>query len=426
MRVESPSGYPQTARLRSVAPAAGGGAQDWVLWGSELSPFALKVEALLRFGSVPFRWLPAGGSFAAAVRGEWRRRRLIAGRLPLTYPRLTPLDEFPQVPYLFGPSGENLYDSSAIGRWLAEEAPFRTPRTAALLPRDDAALRFAVRLVDEALDEVGLYLVHHNRWVIAARDNDAGLRLAREFRPLLGPMAAALARSFPARQVRRLHYLFSVAPPGATTWNDLPVRLRPPARAGFPPTHALLEQAFAELLAAVEPVLARRPYLFGDRFTLADASLYGQLCMNRKDPSAWALARRSAPATAAWIDRVVVGDFAAHRDDGALGLDAALAPLLAWGGRVFVPLMQQNAAAFERHRRAGETVFNEAAFNAGRALYDGELLGHPFRGVVKTFQVRVWQDLRREWDALDGVARGRLAAVLPAPDGFDRDTAGFP
>ncbi|MFI5367311.1 MAG: hypothetical protein ACHQ4J_17005, partial [Candidatus Binatia bacterium] len=226
-------------------------AHRWVLWGSELSPFALKVQALLRFSEVPFRWLPATGPFADALRLERRRRRLIARRLPLTWPRMTPLDEFPQVPFLFGPRGENLYDSSAIGAWLAEHAPVRSARAAALLPREDAALRFAVRLVDEALDELGLYLVHHNRWVGSARDNNAGVRLARELRPLLGPLAPIVGRMFPGRQVRRLPYLLSVARGDATTWGDLPARLRPPARPGFPPTHELLEQVFSELLATV-------------------------------------------------------------------------------------------------------------------------------------------------------------------------------
>ena len=107
--------------------------------------------------------------------------------------------------------------------------------------------------------------------MLAARDNDAGARLAQELRPLLGPAAALLGHVFPARQVRRLPYLFSVADPDVPAQADLPARLRPPPRAGFPATHALLDQAFAELLAGVEPVLASRPFLFGDRFSLADA-----------------------------------------------------------------------------------------------------------------------------------------------------------
>jgi len=397
---------------RERVPPRIDGDREWVLWGSALSPFALEVEALLRFARVPFRWLPAGGPWRTAHRHELRRRRLVAGRLPLAWPQKTALDEFPQVPFVFGPAGENLYDSSAIGAWLATPGVAPDARSASLLPDTDPALAFAVRLVDEALDEVGLYLVHHNRWVLSARDNDAGVRLAREMRPLVGPLSPLVARFCPARQVRRLPYLFSVAPPIAA-WSDLPSRLRPPERRGFPPTHALLDQAFDELLVAVEPVLAGRPYLFGERFTVGDASLYGQLAMNVADPSAWALIRRRAPATARWVERLATGDFGAHRPGGASTLDATTAPLLQWIARVFVPLMQQNHAAWTDHRDRGETVFNERAFDAGRACYDGELLGHPFRSVAKTFQVRVWQDLGRAWHGLSPGDRTRLAALMP-------------
>ncbi len=411
----------------------------WVLWGSELSPYALKLEALLRFHGVPYRWLPVSARFPEAQRAALRRARLVAGRQPLTWPRKTELDEFPMVPFLFGPGGENLYDSSAIAEWLdrldrgwldrewldregGSGAGFGgRARAASLIPDADPALRFAVRLVDEALDEVGLYLVHHNRWVVAARDTDAGARLAREVRPLLGPAATLLAHRFPARQVRRLPYLFSVADPEDEAFADLPRHLRPPARAGFPPTHALLEQAFAELLAAVEPVLDARPFLFGERFCLADASLYGQLGIHRCDPSARAWIARDAPATQAWIERIARGDLDGAAPGGALALDAALAPLLAWVGRSFVPLMRANSAAWERARASGETRFNEAAFDAGRALYDGELLGRPFRSVVKTFQVQVWRDLLGAWGALDESERARVDALGAAVGRATRD-----
>lgn len=387
---------------------------SWVLWGSKLSPFALKVEALLRFARVPHRWLPAEGSSREALRFGWRRVQLIRGRIPLTSPPRDPLDEFPLVPFLLGPGGENLYDSTAIGVWLDAEG---ITREAPLLPALPA-LRFAVQLVDEALDEIGLYLVHHNRWVIAARDNDAGARLARELRPLLGPLAASVRFSFPARQVRRLPYLFSVAPPGAA-FDDLSTRLRPPARAGFPPTHALLDELFASLLAALEPLLAAQPFLFGERFTLADASVYGQLAMNLSDPSASELIRRRAPAVHAWVSRLAQGDFTGQRGDGMLLLGDAHAPLLAWIAAGFVPLMQQNQTAFDRHRARGETRFNEPAFDAGRALYDGVLLGRPFRSVAKSFQVRVWRDLVRVWRALAAEERERVEALLPGDAPLD-------
>jgi len=389
---------------------------NWTLWGSTLSPFALKVEVLLRFARLPYRWLPAQGGFSEALRFSRRRAQLVRGRLPLSWPPLDELDEFPLVPFLFGARGENLYDSSAIGFWLDAQGHTQEPL---LIPAGDGPLRFAVRLVDEALDEVGLYLVHHNRWVVSARDNDAGLRLESEMRPLLGPLARVVGRAFPARQVRRLPYLFSVAPPGAS-FGDLPARLRPPERLGFPETHALLDAAFSQLLAALEPIVATQAFLFGERFTLADASLYGQLAMNRLDPSADSRIRSCAPALHAWVERLSRGEFRGHAAAGELTLTGVHAPLLAWIAGTFVPLMQQNHDAWERHAARGETRFNEAAFDAGRSLYDGELMGRPFRSVAKTFQVRVWRDLRRDWAALPVASQAQLVNLLPAGTRLDR------
>ena len=53
-----------------------------------------------------------------------------------------------------------------------------------------------------------------------------------------------------------------------------------------------------------------------------------------------------------------------------------------------------------------------AAFDAGRALYDGTLLGKPFRSVVKSFQVQVWSEIQVAWDALSGEERARLAPFV--------------
>ena len=76
--------------------------------------------------------------------------------------------------------------------------------------------------------------------------------------------------------------------------------------------------------------------------------------------------------------------------------------------------MRQNEVAYEAARERSETVFNEPAFDQGRALYDGELLGRPFRSVVKTFQVRVWREIKATWGTLPPTARERVAPLLAA------------
>jgi hypothetical protein len=217
-----------------------------------------------------------------------------------------------------------------------------------------------------------------------------------------------MARRFSERQVRRLPYLFSVAPHGFSV--GLRPALTPPAPAGFPPTHATLDEAWTAYLASVEAILTRRPFLLGHQFTLADAAVYGQLGMNLADPTAADAMRARAPTTHAWLaairDRRHVGG------TGPMELSDDLRPLLAVIGRTFVSLMQQNARAYEEAVARGERRFNEPAFDRGRALYDGTLLGRPFRAVAKTFQVRVWREIQGAWRALAADARERLRPLI--------------
>jgi glutathione S-transferase len=146
------------------------------LWGSELSPFTLKLRALCDAAGIPYRMLPEEGgrleNLRAATHIELAKRR----RTVVRYPATSPLDEYPLVPFAIS-GGRVYYDSSALARWLDHLYP---PESGPLVP-GDPALAFATQLIDEAFDEFGLYMVHHARWVISATTNDAGRRLAREF-----------------------------------------------------------------------------------------------------------------------------------------------------------------------------------------------------------------------------------------------------
>jgi hypothetical protein len=132
--------------------------------------------------------------------------------------------------------------------------------------------------------------------------------------------------------------------------------------------------------------------------------------MNLVDGAPATLLRELAPATFDWLCAIRDGGHCGS--DGALYLSGALKPLLDIIGRTFVPLMEQNEAAYSDCIARGETVFNETAFDAGRALYDGELMGHPFRAVVKTFQVRVWRELVSAWENLPEAVAGDLRHYL--------------
>ena len=164
----------------------------------------------------------------------------------------------------------------------------------------------------------------------------------------------------------------------------------------------------------METLLRRQRYLLGARFTIADAIAYGQLSMNLTDGLAARRLRDLAPRTFGWLVSIKTGDHA--QSEGELSASPLLTPLLDLFAETFVPLMRQNEAAYERFRSEGATVFNEKAFDARECLYDGEMLGRPFRSVAKTFQVRVWRDLRSEWNALDDGARAAIGNAFGGRD----------
>jgi glutathione S-transferase len=382
---------------------------QFILWGLTASPYQLKMQSLLDYAGHSWeRWPDQAGRWSAltmAVRLQLAKRRGAVRRFPAMSAQF---DEYPAVPFYTQDGNTFYYDSSALAHHLDHRQQLdHTP----LVPRD-SRMAFVCQLIDEAFDEFGLYMVHHMRWVTSARTTPMGDVTARELRALLPPgFTPLLARRLYHRQVSRCPYLFSVAPEGFDV--DMSPRRTPPARAGFPPTHALLDEAWRRYVAAMESLLARQPFLLGGRFTLADASAYGQLGMNMVDPEAAALLQELAPRTWRWLCAIRGGE---HRSaKGELALTPALQSLMAVISETFIPLMKQNEAAYEVARARGETLFNEAAFARGRALYDGQLLGYPFRAVVKTFQVRVWREVQASWRALQAGDRDMLERDLHLP-----------
>jgi glutathione S-transferase len=376
--------------------------KEITFWGVIASPFQLKMQSLADFAEFAWqRWPDQAGSMSGLRMGV-RLNKAVKTDAVERYPHRVPgMDEYPSVPFYSFDRQQFYYDSTALALHLDAHPQCHEAR---LLP-DDAALRFICELIDEAFDEFGLYMVHHNRWITSAKTNRMGVVTGAEFGKLLPfGLARLIARQMPRRQVRRCPYLFSVAPPGFDA--GVAPALTPPSREGFPPTHELLDEAWRTYLVAMESILAQQPYLLGDRFTLADASAYGQLSMNLIDGAAAQLLEQLAPLTYKWLCHIRDGKHVGSR--GELYLSDELHGLLDVVCKTFIPLMQQNAEAYDVALANGESLFNEIAFNKGRALYSGSLLDKPFRAVAKSFQVSVWRQLEQNWQALDAPARTLL------------------
>lgn len=379
----------------------------YTLWGSELSPFYLKVQACLRFQKNSINYQPQQGGYFKALKHQLKVELIQKRFKKITWPIMNSKDELPLVPYMFNETGQSFYDSSAFAHWL-DQSP--NAKHLPLSQFNDKSLEFVIALIDEYADEFGLYMVHHMRWKYSALDNTAGQRLANEFKVILGPLKWFIEKSFPKRQVRRLPYLFSVAPIGFKIKN-LPKSLQPPIHADFPATHELLENAYKNLLAALESKLATSSYLLGNSFTLADASIYGQLGMNLADPSAAQFIQNQAPKTYKWLQAIQQGKFTyAKKID--LKIDNSIKALLAEIKRTFIPLMQQNAQAYDQYKQKGQLLFNEKAFDKHAALYEGELDGIPFKSVAKSFQVSSWRVLLKRWESLNEAEQARIENII--------------
>lgn len=380
--------------------------KKFVLWGVGASPYQLKMQSLLDFTGHDWeRWPQQAGrrsGLSMALRLAVAKHRGKIQRFPAMSAEF---DEYPAVPFYTSNGTSFYYDSSSMAYQLDQD-PQR--QTSLLIPQDPK-LAFICQLIDEAFDEFGLYMVHHMRWVGSAQTTPMGQMTAQEFRRLLPPGGISLlARRLYRRQVARCPYLFSVAPRGYDA--GVAKDRTPPSRLGFPPTHALLDEAWRRYLAAMEHLLSNQPYLLGGRFTLADASVYGQLGMNLVDPQAIAQLELLAPRTFRWLCAIREGR--QNEGCGDLALTPSLEPLLRIIMSTFGMLMRQNEKAYEHAVADGETVFNEAAFDRHHALYDGHLLGYPFRAVAKTFQVRVWRELKESWQALEAQDRESLEQEL--------------
>ena len=374
--------------------------------GVTASPFQLKMQSLADATGIRWKLVPREVGSWTAIRVTRRiNRERKAGRVQRFTGMSQGMDEYPSVPYYWFDESELFYDSTGLALHLDSFAGTNEP----LLP-DDAPTRFICRLIDDAFDEFGLYMAHHNRWVTSTTTNRMGITTAGELGKLFPIIPRALiAKRMSRRQVRRCPYLFSVSPPDFET--GLGPALTPPSRYGFPATHTLLDLAFRRYLAAIEAVLSQQPYLLGERFTLADASAYGQLNMHHLDPTALRIIEELAPTTFNWIRRIERAEHMAGL--GVVALEDSLAGLIDVIAETYIPLMQQNEQAYKDYEAKGQTEFNETAFDRNQALYDGVLMDFPFRAVVKTFQVASWREIQREWHGLERREQHSLLSRFP-------------
>jgi glutathione S-transferase len=275
------------------------------IFGSELSPYSVKVRSYFRYRGLAHDWIPR----SPAVQAEFQKY----AKLPL-------------IPLVVTPEGEGLQDSTPIIERFEAADPS--------LASQDRTLDFVSALLEEYGDEWANKWMFHYRWRYQPDVWATAERIARQMMEAQGTLAVAQARAAVAERMT--------------------------ARIGFvgsnPTTEPIIEASFKHALALIEAHLQTRPYMLGGRPAMADFGLWGQLYELATDPTPGAIMRASAPRVMAWVERMVT-----PKNEGSFETWPALAPTLMpllkeEVAGLFLPWSTANAAAIARGDKTFEAT----------------------------------------------------------------------
>lgn len=295
------------------------------IFGSELSPYSVKVRSFFRYKNLAHEWILR----SPAVQAEFQKY----AKLPL-------------VPLVVTPEGEGVQDSTPILERFEAAAP--EPAT---VPADPA-LAFVSALLEEYGDEWGNKWMFHYRWRYQPDVWSTAERIALQMVGAQGTLAVAQARAAVAeRMTGRLGFVGS---------NDK--------------TQPLIEASFKHALALLDRHLAARPYLLGGRPAMADFGLWAQFYEAATDPTPGAIMRASAANVMAWVQRMV-----SPKADGPFEAWAALAPTLMpllkdEIGALFLPWSVANSAAIAASAKTFDVALGGTAWSQEPQKYHARSL----------------------------------------------------
>jgi len=324
------------------------------VWGSGCSYFTGKLEGYLRYKAIPYRL-----------------RLMTADYFNNIVPAKTGAKQMPAVELA---DGRWMTDTTPIIRWFEEQHP-QYP----ILP-GDALQAFVCKLIEDYADEWLWRPAMHYRWSFPHGRQFRGTYLTDEL------LADVAGPTFIKRwNIRHRQFTHFVKKDGVN-----------------PNTRAHVERGYLNLLELLEPVFRSRPFLFGNRPTLADIGLFGPLFRHfALDPEPSEIMRERAPAVYEWVARL--WNAQAARTDQALLSDIPddLLPLLTEIGQTHLPNL----------------VANARAWLAGRKTYEVTLQGTRYTD-VPTSRYRAWclEELQAAFHALDTEAAASVRQLLEAQD----------
>jgi glutathione S-transferase len=321
-----------------------------VVFGAGISYFTGKFETYLRYKGIAYAYRPLNMRLYYLV----VPRHLGAAQLPSV--RLQ--------------DGRWMSDTTPMIAWLENRHPDHP-----VMPAEPVQ-RYVALLVEDYADEWLWRPAMHYRWSFGDDRRLAGSSLAREIVTL--PLPFAVRRALVTRRQAQLF----------VTHDGIDAHTR---------VHA--EASYRRALKLLEPIFDQRPFLLGERPTIADIGLMGPFWRHFvHDPTPARIMQELAPATFAWTARAwnARGSRLGERPLSN-GVPADLSPLVREIGETHLEALAANAEAH--------------AANVWK--HDLTVQGTTYRG-VPTSAYRVWclEQLRRRFEELPDDAAGEVRALL--------------
>ena len=327
------------------------------LYSSNISYFSGKMECYLHAKNIPFEIVELNSTL---FREEVIKNTQLA-----------------KMPAIECDDGTWLTDTSPMIGWFEERYPDRS-----ILP-NDSALEFIAHLLEDYGDEWLWRPALHYRWSYAKDRELVGERIAGEMLRTM-KVPHVLAKAF----IKRRQIQTYVKGDGVS-----------------PATRAHVEGTYLRTLDAMAKILESRPFLLGDRPSLADFGFFGPMFRHfGLDPTPQRIMLERAPGVFEWVARMwnarkdtMNGDFIGEPDE-------ALALLLSDIGSMYMPYLKKNAVAWSK----GSKTFN--------ALIEGNLYEN-----LPTAQYRVYclEQLQLRFTSLDEAAQEKVEAWLKGLDILD-------
>ena len=327
------------------------------LYGLKISYFTGKMEGYLRYKEIPFE-------FCSMTATDFNRK----------IPDKTGAMQMPAIELA---DNRWMTDTSPMIDWFELQYPDNP-----ILP-EDPSQAFICRLIEDYADEWLWRPAMHYRWSYPASSKLLRRQIADEMATDVKIPKWLVRMSIEKRQCSNF-----VIKDGVTKENLDHV-----------------ERGYLQLLKILSTIFKDRPFIFGDKPTLADIGLFGPLFRHfSQDPIPGEIMRETAPTVIEWVYRL--WNAKASRLDGsqASGIPENILPLLQEVGQTHLENLCANAEAWSKRN----TTFDVCIQGANYAN-------------VPTSRYRVWclEKLQQRFRCLDQSTQDILQSLLEQHDCFE-------